>query len=81
MSKYSFAFQTIGSDSRRRFLQVMITRLLLSLKKATALQENAWSFGEPTLQATMGFAEHRGGVITRNEIHLDTFTSTHESQA
>ena len=70
--------ETIGSELRLRYLPVMITRLLLSLKKANASQAYGWSLGEPTVYTTMRFAEHRGGVGTRDEIRLDTFASTHE---
>ena len=65
----------------------MITRLLLSLRKANASQEGAaWSLGEITTHTTMRFAERRGGVTTRDEMPLDTFADTHldegsESQA
>ena len=79
MSKYPFAFQTIGSDPCLRYLQVMITRLLLSLKKAAASQEDAWRFGEPSEHTTMRFAEFRGGISTKDEIRLDIFVSTRES--
>ena len=57
----------------------MITRLLLSLKKAAASQEDAWSFGEPSEHTTMRFAECQGGISTKDEIHLDIFVSTRES--
>jgi len=56
----------------------MTTRLLLSLKKAGALQEHGWSLGEPTMPTTMQFAERRGGDVTRGEIRLDIFAGTHE---
>jgi len=57
---------------------VMITRLLLSLKKAAASKkEHGWSLGEPTTHTTMRFAGRRGD-ITGDEIHLDTFLSTQE---
>jgi len=56
----------------------MITRLLLSLKKASASQDYVWGLGEPTTHTNLRFAERRGGAITRDEIHLDTFTSTYE---
>jgi len=67
----------IESEFRLRFLSVMVTRLLLSLKKAVATQERGWSFGEPT---NMKFAERRGAsLVTRDEIiHLDIFASTYE---
>jgi hypothetical protein len=55
----------------------MITRLLLSLKKAAASQYE-WTLGEPTTHTTVRFAERRGGVSTRDEMHLDLFASTHE---
>ena len=48
----------------------MITRLMLSLKKATA-QQDAWSFGEPTLKVT----EPRRVAATRDEMRLDTFAT------
>ena len=58
----------------------MITRLLLSLKKAAASKkEHGWSLGEPTTHTSMRFAGRRGGTnVTRDEIHLDTFLSTQE---
>ena len=78
MSGYLFGLQNTESESRLRFLSVMITRLLLSLKKAAASRkEHGWSFGEPTTHTTMRFAGRRGDA-TRDEIHLDTFLSTHE---
>ena len=55
----------------------MITRLLLSLRKATTSQEHAWSFGKPTIDTVM-FASHKGPVSTDDEIHLDTFANTGE---
>ena len=70
--------KTIGSDPCLRFLPVMITRLLLSLKKANTSEEYGWSFGEPTTYTAMRFAERRGGAAMRDVIHLDTFESTHE---
>jgi len=79
MSGYLFAFRHIASESRLRFLPVMITRLLLSLKKAGAPKEHGWGFGEPTTHTTMKFAEDRSpGATTRDEISLDTFVSTQE---
>jgi hypothetical protein len=55
----------------------MVTRLLLSLKKAAASQKHGWRFGEPTTYTTMRFAERRGDS-TGDEIPLDTFANTHE---
>jgi len=60
------------------FLPVMITRLLLSLKKAVASQEYGWSLWESTTHTTMRFGERRGGVSMGDEICLDTFASKHE---
>ena len=73
-----FASEAIESDPRLRYLPVMITRLLLSLKKANVSQEYAWSLGEPATHTTIRFAEGRGGVSTRDEIRLDTFAGTQE---
>jgi len=78
MSRNLFASKTIMSEPRLSFLPVMITRLMLSLKKATSSQENGWSLGEPTTHSTMRFAERQGGVATRHEMRLDTFGNTHE---
>ena len=69
--------ETIRFEPRLRYLPVMITRLLLSLKKANASQE-AWNLGEPSAHTTMRFAERQDGATTRNEMRLDTFASTHE---
>ena len=62
--------ETIGSEPRLRYLPVMITRLMLSLKKATASQNEAWSLGEPTVH-TMWFIDRQ--VTTGDEMNLDTF--------
>jgi hypothetical protein len=78
MSGYLFASETVGSELRLRLLPVMVTRLLLSLKKVAASRQHGWSLGEPTTHTTMSFAERRGGVSTRDEIHLDIFASTQE---
>jgi hypothetical protein len=76
MSGYLFAFEPIGSEPRLRFITVMVTRLMFSLKKAAASQNR--NVGESTTHTTMRFAERRGGVSTRDEIHLDVFASIHE---
>ncbi|KAF9644210.1 hypothetical protein BDM02DRAFT_3190815 [Thelephora ganbajun] len=60
------------------YLPVMITRLMLSLKKATVTREYAWSLGEPTLNTVMGFAERRGPANVKDEIPLDTYAGKHE---
>jgi len=77
-SGLAFVPETTGSDPRPRLLPVMVTRLMLSLKKAANPQENGWSLGEPTTHMTMRFAERRGGVSTRDEVPLDTFASVQE---
>ena len=58
----------------------MITRLLLSLKKAAAARGEleGWTFGEPTLHPIVGLAEHRGVFTPRDEIHLDVFASARD---
>ena len=56
----------------------MITRLLLSLRKANALQEHGWRFGESTKHTTIRFVECRGGTAMSDAIYLDTFSSTDE---
>ena len=47
----------------------MITRLMLSLKKAAT--QGAWNFGEPTMR----FAKPRHAVTTSDETRLDTMES------
>lgn len=55
----------------------MVTRLLLSLKKA-GTQEYEWSLGEATT-GTVRFAEHRGLATTNDDsIYLDTIAGRHE---
>jgi hypothetical protein len=78
MSGYLSTSKAIGSELRFRILPVMVTRLLLSLKKAGASQQHEWSLVEPTTHTAMRFAERRGGNSTRDEIYLDIFASTHE---
>ena len=79
MFEHLSAFQNIESELRLRFLLVMVTRLLLSLKKAGASREHGWSLGEPTTHTAMKFADRRGGFATGDEIPLDTFASTRET--
>jgi len=78
MSGDLVASETIGSKPRFSFLPMMITRLMLSLKKSATPQEDGWGLGEPTKHSTIRFAERRGGDATRYEIRLDTLASTHE---
>ncbi|KAF9644217.1 hypothetical protein BDM02DRAFT_3263685 [Thelephora ganbajun] len=57
------------------YLPVMVTRLMLSLKKSNASQTYAWSLAKPTVHTTMAFAERRGFAGTGDEVHLDTYPS------
>ena len=77
MSEYLFPSECDMSEPYLRYLPVMITRLLLSLRKANDAQEYEWSLGESTTD-TMKFARHRGTLATNDEIRLDTFASTYE---
>ena len=70
--------ETIEFDPYLRYLPVMITRLLLSIRKANALQERGWSLGESTTHTTIRFVERRGGGTPVDAIYLDTLLSTHE---
>ena len=56
----------------------MITRLLLSLRKAGMSKKREWSILDQTMHTSMRFNEDRGDVVTRGEIHMDTFVNTHE---
>jgi len=56
----------------------MIGRLMLSLRKAASLQGDAWSFGVPTANIGMRFAERRGPVTTGDGVHFDTFSGERE---
>jgi len=60
------------------FLPVMVTRLMLSLKKASVSQREAWTFGEPGLTSAVGFVGFRGIDDGRDELRLDTLKSGHE---
>ena len=56
----------------------MIGRLMLSLRKAASLQGDAWSFGVPTTNIGMRFAECRGPVTTEDGVHFDAFSGERE---
>jgi len=60
------------------YLPVMITRLLLSLKKASASQQYTWNLGETNTHSTTRFVERRGGVATGDGIPLNNFASRQE---
>jgi len=79
MSEGLLVSATIGSEPYLRYLPVMITRLLLSLKKANASQEQAWGLRELSTHTTMEFAESRCGTTTgSHEMCLEIFASTRE---
>lgn len=57
-----------------RFLPVMVTRIMISLKKAAASQDDLWSLGQPTSRFTgVMFAGHHDGDTQGNGMTLDTF--------
>ena len=67
------------TDDRFRYLPVMISRLMLSLKKAADSQQG-WSLGEPTLngsklQSIRFFNSRKGTNGREDDITLDTFES------
>ena len=71
MPKHLFPSEAVGSKPLVRFLPMMVVRLMLSLKKATA-QEDAWNFGEPTIR----FSEPRRAVaMGHDRVCLGTFAS------
>jgi hypothetical protein len=64
-----------GLNCAFRLLPVMITRLLLSIKKAAALQEDGWNLKQ-SIVYTMRSADHEGSLGTRDEIRMNAFAST-----
>lgn len=76
-SEHLLASESHTSEPRLRYIPVMITRLLLSLKKASS-EEYLWSLGELTTN-TMRFAEHGGAMTTKDDsMHPDTVPSKQE---
>ena len=63
------------SEPHVRYLPVMITRIMLSLKKAAASQGDQWSLGEPTTFTGVRFAPDRVHDTTGDVIALETFRS------
>ena len=53
----------------------MVTRIMLSLKKAAATQGDQWSFGEPTAFTGMRFAGNRDHDAPGDAIALQTHQS------
>ena len=52
----------------------MVTRIMISLKKAAASQDEQWSLGRPASRFTgMAFAGHQDGDTQGNGVALDTF--------
>lgn len=66
-----FDSEIVASESHLRYVPVMVTRLLLSLRKASSSRQEGWSLGEPTAPTIQGFVE------SRDEIPLDTVPSTY----
>jgi len=77
-SKCHFASEPVGPKLRVRYLPVMVGRLMLSLRKAAALQGGVWSFGEPATSIGMRFAERRGPDATGDGMHLGTSSGGRE---
>ena len=65
----------VGSELHVRYLPVMVTRIMLSLKKAAASQGNQWSFGEPTTFTGMRFAGVLNRDVAGDSMALDTIRS------
>lgn len=58
----------------------MITRIMLSLKKAAVSKEDLWSLGEPSVVSAVGFAgPRRVPPASGDEIGLDTIGSRYEA--
>ena len=53
----------------------MISRIMLSLKKAAISEEDQWSLGEPTTFTGVRFASDRGHDTTGDGMALETFRS------
>ena len=69
MSEHLSTSRTVRSELLgTRYLPIMVTRLMLSLRKAATPQEEGWSFGE----SMMRFAEPRPVIATGGGIHRDT---------
>ena len=66
MSNRFFASEAVESEPHARYLPVMITRLMLSLKAAVSRED--WSFGEPTAITRVKFARPQGRETLRDEI-------------
>lgn len=79
MYGYLVSSEIVKSEPYVRYLPMMIGRLMLSLKKASAsFHEDLWSFGEPRTDNSVRFAGGRGLEAARDGIRLDTFGDRHE---
>ena len=62
-------------NAARRYISIMITRLMISLRKAAHLQGSAWTMGESTVNRGPGretysmirFAPNRGALNRRDD--------------
>ena len=63
------------SEPRVRYLPVMITRIMLSLKKAAASQGDHWSFGESSTFTGVKIAGVRNHNTPGNVMILETLRS------
>ena len=70
-SNQFFTSGVVESELHDRYLPVMITRLMLSLKKAAASQGDLWSFGDTTAITRVKFAAPLD--TSGDEIGLDNF--------
>ncbi|KAF9790731.1 hypothetical protein BJ322DRAFT_1104380 [Thelephora terrestris] len=73
------SIQLLPASGNVVFLPVMISRIMLSLKKAADSQRNGWSLGEPSTNgvglSAIKFSSPRRGLFREgsDEIPLDTF--------
>jgi len=71
------SIQLLPSTGNIVILPVMVTRLMLSLKKAAvSQQEEVWSLGEPSTVSGVRFAGSRGFDSTRGLIQPDALDET-----
>ena len=67
------------ADARSSYLPVMISRIMLSLKKAADSRQKGWSLGEPTADTTnfqgmTFFRPARDMNTKRDDVPLDTYS-------
>ncbi|KAF9644033.1 hypothetical protein BDM02DRAFT_1244016 [Thelephora ganbajun] len=67
------SIQLLPATGNIVFIPIMITRLTLSLRKASASQKDVRSFWEPTTATDVRFAGCRGFEVTGHGIGLGTF--------